>query len=56
MKVKELKQLLENYTDDAPVLIYDDGIIKDLSTRDTIEYNQSGSESTEFFVVTEEWE
>lgn len=54
MKVKELKQLLENYTDDAPVLIYDDGMIKDLSTRNTIEYNQSGSESIEFFVVTEQ--
>ena len=33
MKVKELKKLLENYSDDAPVLIYEGGIIQDLLTQ-----------------------
>ena len=56
MKVKDLIELLAEIDPEYEVMIYDNGsILPTGDAQDTLEYNAE-VETTEFFIVTEEWE
>ena len=55
MKVKELIALLEKQNLEAEVVINDNGsMLKTASVQESVDYN-SGNDTDDFFIVTEEW-